>query len=223
MMMSPGRTGIAAEGDGRAETGGPVLVGAGRGDGAGKDGHADLAEGFGVAGRAVQGEAGEAEVDGAFADELAQQCPGFVPAAGDDDHVPGLGELQARWMPWLSPGRVQTVKAGPARRAPGQMAWIGGVGDSEAVHGVADVGGGKFGEAVDQVPVGAGEVSVDASRAGVVMAVSSVGGGWMVWLVFLLDQREDLLEVLFLSGPERLVVGAGEVAGLQAEGAHLLA
>ena len=41
-------------------------------------------------------------------------------------------------------------------------------------------------------------------------------------LIFFLDQREDLLEVLFLSGPELLVLPAGEVAGLQAEVLHLL-
>src|SRR6478735_11309553 len=93
-----------AEGNRGAETGGSVLIWSGRGDGAGEDGHADLAEGFGVAGGAVQGEPGEAEVDGAFADEFAQQCPGFVSAAGDDDHVPGAGELQCAVDALVVPG-----------------------------------------------------------------------------------------------------------------------
>jgi hypothetical protein len=99
-----GQDGNAAEGDGAAEPVRAVLVRAGGGGGAGEDRHADLAEGLGIAGCPVKGEAGDAEVDGAFADQFAQECPGLVAAAGDDDDVSRRASPRAWWMPWLSPG-----------------------------------------------------------------------------------------------------------------------
>ena len=65
----------AAEGDGCSEAGGAVLVGTGRCGGACEDRHTNLGQGLGIAGRPVQGEAGKAEVDGAFSDKFPEKGP----------------------------------------------------------------------------------------------------------------------------------------------------
>ena len=90
-----------------------------------------------------------------------EEGPGFVPAAGDDDDVSGAGELQCPVDALVVAGAGPDGEGRAGEAGAGPDGLDGGVRDAEAVHGVADVGGGQLGEAFHHVPVGAGEVCVD--------------------------------------------------------------
>src|SRR6478672_9013444 len=116
----------------------------------------------------------------------------------------------------ISPS-ASASRAGPASFAPGQTAWMAESATPSRSMASPILAAGSLASR-STMPWSGRAKSALVSMAGVVMVGFLRGCG----SVFFLDQGKDLLEVVFLACPELLVVGAVEVAGLQAQVLHLL-
>ena len=155
-MMSPGETTTPPTATGVADDAGAVLEGAGGGGAAGEDGQALRGEGFGVADGAVDDGAEDAFGDHDLADEVADEGAAEVALAVDDEDVAGLGVVEGAVDGEVVPGAGQDRQGGADEPGVAGEAADAAVHDQQPVEHVADVGGGRLRELVEQIAVEAG-------------------------------------------------------------------